>query len=60
MSYPLPDPSLSPNYHQCIAMQNPLVLLAMCVFGEARGEPHPAKIAQACVVRNARVTASLG
>lgn len=43
---PLPDPSRS------FAEQEPVVLLAMAVFGESRGVSMEAKLAVACVVRN--------
>ena len=45
-STPLPDPRLP------LHMQNPTVLLAMCIFGEARGEIPEAQYAVGCVVRN--------
>jgi spore germination cell wall hydrolase CwlJ-like protein len=43
---PLPDPRLP--FH----MQAPAVLLAQCIFGEARGEIPEAQYAVGCVVRN--------
>lgn len=46
MSTPLPDPRLT------FAEQDPCVLLAMLVWGEARSQPLDAQIGVACVVRN--------
>lgn len=43
---PLPDPA------KPFAEQDPCVLLAMCIFGEARGECDEGKVAVGCVVRN--------
>jgi hypothetical protein len=43
---PVPDPALPP------ASQPPAVLLAMCLFGEARGEPDAALRAVAQVILN--------
>ena len=42
----LPDPK------KTFAEQQPLTLLAMCIFGEARGQSMAAKIGQASVVHN--------
>src|SRR5690349_18676751 len=41
-----PDPA------KPLAEQDPCVLLAMCIFGEARGEEYEAKVGVGCVVRN--------
>jgi spore germination cell wall hydrolase CwlJ-like protein len=46
MATPVPDPS------KPFEQQDPLTLLAMCVWGEARGVNNAAKSAVACVVRN--------
>jgi len=43
---PLPDPA------KPFDDQEPSVLLAMCIFGEARGECDEGKLAVGCVVRN--------
>lgn len=43
---PLPDPALPPSG------QSPEVLRAMCVWGEARGEPYIGKLAVAHVIQN--------
>jgi spore germination cell wall hydrolase CwlJ-like protein len=43
---PLPDSS------KTFAQQDPLILLAMCVWGESRGNTLAEKIGVACVVRN--------
>lgn len=43
---PLPDPS------RAFAEQEPVILLAMAVFGESRGVSMEAKLAVACTVRN--------
>ncbi len=43
---PLPDPK------KPFKEQDPRVLLAMCIFGEARGEGDEGKLAVGCVVRN--------
>lgn len=44
--FPLPNPVLD------FESQDNCVLLAMCNFGEARGEKFDAKMAQCCAVRN--------
>lgn len=46
MPVKFPDPELD------FLSQDTCVLLAMCNFGEARGETFEAKMAQCCVVRN--------
>jgi hypothetical protein len=43
---PLPDPT------KPLAEQDPVVLLAQCIWGEARGEEKQGKLAVGCVVRN--------
>jgi len=43
---PLPDAS------KPFASQQPLILLAMCIFGEARGDVAEAKLGVGCVARN--------
>lgn len=43
---PLPDPGVP------LAAQDSCVLLAMCIFGEARGDIAEAKVGVGCVVRN--------
>jgi len=52
MAAPTPDPSKS------IIDQEPTILLAMCIWGEARGQIDTAKIAVGNVVRN-RVLAGI-
>jgi spore germination cell wall hydrolase CwlJ-like protein len=46
MDYLLPDQTKG------FREQNPLVLLAMCIFGEARSQNAEAKLGVACVARN--------
>lgn len=42
-----------PDADKAFVQQDPIVLLAMCVWGESRGEEQlPAKLGVACVVRN--------
>jgi hypothetical protein len=43
---PLPDPTKTFLY------QHPVTLLAMCIWGEARGDVRQAQIGVGCVVRN--------
>ena len=43
---PIPDKTLS------FAQQHPVTLLAMCIWGEARGDSEAAKLGVGCVVRN--------
>jgi N-acetylmuramoyl-L-alanine amidase len=50
---PLPDPS------KPLAEQDTVVLLAQCIWGEARGEEKQGKLAVGCVVRN-RLRTRLG
>lgn len=49
-----------PDVAKAFAEQDPLVLLAICVWGESRGEPLPAKLGVACVVRNRVATGRYG
>lgn len=51
---PLPDPD------KPFAAQDPLVLLAVCNWGEARGEGIEAKLGVSCVVRNRVKTGRYG
>lgn len=46
MSAPLPDPLLP------FDQQDPLILLAMAIWGESRSEPLAAQLGVGCVVRN--------
>lgn len=41
-----------PFAHLPLEDQDTLTLLTMCVWGEARNQPHAGKVAVACVVRN--------
>lgn len=52
MTVQLTPPLTLPDPHLPFEHQHPLVLLAMCIWGEARGEGMAAKIGVACVVRN--------
>lgn len=45
-----PQPSSDPD--AVFAGLAPAVLLGLCIYGEARGEPVEGKVAVACVVRN--------
>lgn len=54
MSYPLPDPAIA------IEGQLEDILLAMCLFGEARGENDTAKVAIANVIRNRVLSGKYG
>lgn len=46
MSHPLPDPTL------CLAEQDPVVLFAMCLWGEARREPDASLLGVAWTIVN--------